>query len=104
MSVQQQLQVDGKLSCPLAHLTHKPCQGGAKCVHLTHSFCEGEVETREPLGLRHHLYHCLLRGWQKGRTPGPQAHSPLIHLSPLPSLGAGAPGALGEGGFRGPLA
>lgn len=61
MSVQQQLQVDGKLSCPLAHLTHKPCQGGAKCVHLTHSFCEGEVETR---------------------TPGPQA-SPL----PLPPEG-----------------
>lgn len=47
---------------------------------------------------------CLLRGWQEGRTLGPQAGaSPSPHLSLIPSPGAGAAGASGEGGFPGPL-
>lgn len=49
------------------------------------------------------LFNCLLRRWQEGGTGDPQAEaSPSTNLPFIPSPGAGAARALGEGGFPAP--
>lgn len=49
------------------------------------------------------LFNCLLRRWQEGRTRDPQPEaSPSTNLPFVPSPGAGAARAFGEGGFPAP--